>query len=189
MPHVSTDEGERSVSENHTDPAAAEQTSEASLTPKSAGRRKRRIETRYGLTPGHLINEADIWLLIILDHCCNTENISFLNKTQMCFFQRGYIISLKKQQSASKKVLKNHLFVFVSDIRQQCYNNCLWSNRRAERGKQQEMREDSDSEHTEDQGLEPHQQSQNQGALLKLLLSWTPLCVLVCSHADLFFVC
>lgn len=59
MPRVSTDEGERSVSENHPDPAAAEQTSEASLTPKSAGRRKR-IETRYGLIPGHLINEADI---------------------------------------------------------------------------------------------------------------------------------
>lgn len=33
------------------------------------------------------------------------------------------------------------------------------------------MREDSDSEHTGDQGLEAHQQSQNQGALLKLLLS------------------
>lgn len=57
------------------------------------------------------------------------------------------------------------------------------------RGKQQEMREDSDSEHTEDQGLEPHQQSQNQGALLKLLLSPASLCVLVRCHADLFFVC
>lgn len=124
MPHVSTDEGERSVSENHTDPAAAEQTSEASLTPKSAGRKKRRIETRYGLTPGHLINEADIWL-IILDHCCNTENISFM--TQTCFFREDTSSPSRSSSLPAKRYLRitclclsvtyvSHARIIVSDL-------------------------------------------------------------------------
>lgn len=65
MPRVDADERERSVPEAQTAPAAAEQTPEASLASESPNRRKRRMKTRYGLTPE-----------IIAHLCCNKENVS-----------------------------------------------------------------------------------------------------------------
>lgn len=65
VPRVDADERERSVPEAQTAPAAAEQTPEASLASESPNRRKRRMKTRYGLTPE-----------IIAHLCCNKENVS-----------------------------------------------------------------------------------------------------------------
>lgn len=69
MPDASTDACEQAVPDTHS-PSAAKQTVAVSLIPPfvekiSASRRKRRIETRYGLTPDRdQIYEIDIESLI-----------------------------------------------------------------------------------------------------------------------------
>lgn len=70
MPDASTDACEQAVPDTHS-PSAAERTLASSLTPQSveklsASRRKRRIQTRYGLTPDYHICELHVESLIEL---------------------------------------------------------------------------------------------------------------------------
>lgn len=70
VPSVDTGEGERSVSEANKSPAGTEQTPQTSLASESPNRRKRRMKSRFGLTP------EVIALMVYPTLCCDKEKVS-----------------------------------------------------------------------------------------------------------------